>query len=675
MGRPRERAGREIRTEVERLRREIEHHDYRYHVLDDPEVSDAEYDALFHRLEALEAAHPDLASPDSPTQRVGAAPQEKFAVARHRLPMLSLGNVTTPEELAEFDARVRRFLGREQVEYVGEPKIDGLAVELVYEDGALTTGSTRGDGTVGEDVTPNIRTIRNVPLRLRGKRVPERLEVRGEVFLPLEAFRRVNREREEAGLPLFANPRNSAAGSLKQLDPRITASRPLEFVCHGTGEIHGARFATHWETLQALAHLGLRPVPRSRVLDSLDAVVALFAELDGARDDLPFEIDGLVVKVNDLDLQRRLGEISRSPRWAVAYKFKPRQATTRIEKILPSVGRTGVLTPVAELEPVAVGGVTVRNASLHNMDEIARKDVRIGDTVLLERAGDVIPYVVKVITERRTGEERAFHMPDRCPVCGAEVVRPEGEVAYRCIGLSCPAKLKQSVRFFGARSAMDIEGLGEKLTDQLVEKGLVKDLADLYHLDEGTLTDLERMGEKSAQNLLAQIERSKRTTLPRLLVALGIRQVGDATAKALAEHFGTLERIMDASADELQEIRDVGPEVAASIRQFFDERQNRKVIRRLLDAGVQPAAVARAKGPLSGKKLVLTGGLASMTRPEAQRRIEAAGGRVVTSVSGETDVAVVGADAGSKLAKAKKLGVRIMEEDEFLRLLDGKVKL
>jgi DNA ligase (NAD+) len=675
MGRPRERAGREIRAEIERLRREIEHHNYRYHVLDDPEVSDAEYDALFRRLEALEAAHPDLASPDSPTQRVGAAPLEKFAVARHRLPMLSLGNVTTPEELAEFDARVRRFLGREQVEYVGEPKIDGVAVELVYEDGALTTGSTRGDGTVGEDVTPNIRTIRSVPLRLRGKRVPERLEVRGEVFLPLEAFRRVNREREEAGLPLFANPRNSAAGSLKQLDPRITASRPLDFVCHGTGEVHGARFATHWETLQGLAQLGLRPVPQSRVLDSLDAVVRLFAELDAKRDELAFEIDGLVVKVNDLDLQRRLGEISRSPRWAVAYKFKPRQATTRIVNILPSVGRTGVLTPVAELEPVAVGGVTVRNASLHNMDEIARKDVRIGDTVLLERAGDVIPYVVKVITERRTGEERTFRMPDRCPVCGAEVVRPEGEVAYRCIGLSCPAKLKQSVRFFGARSAMDIEGLGEKLTDQLVEKGLVKDLADLYHLDEETLTDLERMGEKSAQNLLAQIERSKGTTLPRLLVALGIRQVGDATAKALAEHFGTLERIMDASADELQEVRDIGPEVAASIRQFFEERQNRKVIRRLLDAGVRPEAVTRAKGPLTGRRLVLTGGLGSMTRPEAQRRIEAAGGRVVSSVSAETDVVVVGTEAGSKLAKAKKLGVRIMEEDEFLRLLDGKVKL
>jgi DNA ligase (NAD+) len=677
MARSKERAGRQPRAEAERLRREIEHHNRRYYVLDDPEISDAEYDTLFRRLEALEAAHPDVRTPDSPTQRVGAAPLEKFAVARHRQPMLSLANVTTRDELLEFDARIRRFLGRERVEYVGEPKIDGVAVELVYEKGALVTGATRGDGTVGEDVTPNIRTVRSVPLRLHadGGTVPELLEVRGEVFLPLEPFRRLNREREEAGLPVFANPRNSAAGSLKQLDPRITAARPLDLVCHGTGEIRGARYATHWDTLQGLARLGLRPVPRSRVVDSLDGVVALFEELEAVRDDLPFEIDGLVVKVNDLDLQRRLGEISRSPRWAVAYKFKPRQATTRVLNILASVGRTGVLTPVAELEPVAVGGVTVRNASLHNMDEVERKDVRIGDAVLIERAGDVIPYVVKVVTERRTAHVRKFHMPAHCPVCGADVVRGEDEVAYRCIGLSCPAKLKQSVRFFGARSAMDVEGLGEKLVDQLVEARLVRDLADLYHLDAARLADLERMGKKSAENLVAQIERSKRTTLPRLLVALGIRQVGEATAKALAEHFGTLERVMDADVAALQDVRDIGPEVAASIRQFFDEKQNRKVIRRLLDAGVRPAAVTKAKGPLAGRKLVLTGGLASLTRPEAQRRIEALGGRVVTSVSGETDLVVVGADAGSKLAKAKKLGVRLMEEDEFLRLLDGKASL
>ncbi len=665
------RATRDVRQEAERLRREIEQHNHRYYVLDDPVVSDAEYDALFRRLEALEAAHPELRTPDSPTQRVGAQPLEKFATARHRHPMLSLANVTTREELAEFDARVRKFLNLDAIEYVGEPKIDGVAVELVYEDGSLQVGSTRGDGTVGEDVTQNIRTIRSVPLRLRWEhgRPPALLEVRGEVFLPLAPFRRLNREREEAGQPPFANPRNSAAGSLKQLDPAITAARPLAFVCHGVGEITGAHFTTHWETLQALAAAGLKPVPRSRILRTLDAVARFFDQIESERDALPYEIDGLVVKVNDLALQRRLGEISRSPRWAVAYKFKPRQATTRVQSIVPSVGRTGVLTPVAELEPVAVGGVTVRNASLHNMDEVERKDVRIGDTVLLERAGDVIPYVVKVIPERRTGHERRFHMPKSCPVCGAEVVRPEDEVAYRCIGLSCPAKLKQSVRFFGARGAMDIEGLGEKLVDQLVERELVHDLADLYHLNEKTLAGLERMGTKSAANLCAGIERSKATTLPRFLVGLGIRQVGEATAKALAEQFGTLEHVMDASVEQLQEVRDVGPEVATSIRQFFAERQNRKVIQRLLAAGVRPAAVKKTKGPLSGKKLVLTGGLDSMTRPEAQRRIEALGGRVVTSVSKETDFVVTGADPGSKLKKAKQLGVRTLDEAAFRRLL------
>jgi DNA ligase (NAD+) len=653
--------------EIERLRREIEQHNYRYYVLDDPLVSDAEYDALFRRLEELEAAHPDLRTPDSPTQRIGAAPLETFRTARHRHPMLSLQNVTTREEMAAFDERIRKFLGGRRIEYVGEPKVDGVAVELVYERGALVVGATRGDGVVGEDVTANIRTIRSVPLRLRADDAPELLEVRGEVYLPLEPFRKLNREREEAGHPVFANPRNAAAGSLKQLDPRITASRPLDFVAHGTAEVRGLSTATHWDTLQALAGMGLRPVALSRVLASLDDVFAFFDELEARRDALGYEIDGLVVKVNDLDLQRRLGEISRSPRWAVAYKFKARQATTRILNVLPSVGRTGVLTPVAELEPVQIGGVTVRNASLHNMDEIERKDVRIGDTILLERAGDVIPYVVKVVAERRTGDERKFTMPARCPVCGAKVVRAEGEVAYRCIGLSCPAQLKQAIRFFGARGAMDVEGLGEKLVDQLVDRGLVRDLADLYHLDEDELVALERMGEKSARNLLAQLERTKRVPLPRLLVALGIRQVGEATAKALAEHFGTLEHLMDASEDDLQEVRDVGPEVARSIRGFFAERQNRRVIERLLAAGVEPTAVSRPRGPLSGKKFVLTGSLAAMTRTEAQRRIEALGGRVVASVSKETDWVVVGADPGSKLAKA--LGVATLDEAEFLRLV------
>ncbi len=667
------RASRDVRQEVERLRQEIERHNHRYYVLDDPEVSDAEYDALFRRLQALEAEHPELASADSPTQRVGAAPLDRFETVRHRLPMLSLTNVTSSEEMAEFDARIRKFLGRERIEYVGEPKIDGVAVELVYEDGVLVTGSTRGDGTVGENVTPNIRTIRSVPLRLQASAhpLPELLEVRGEVYLPLDAFRRVNREREEAGQPVFANPRNSAAGSLKQLDPRVTASRPLDLVCHGTGEIRGARFATHWDALQALASWGLKPVPRSQPCASLADVAAFFAGLDAERDALPYEIDGLVVKVNDVGLQRRLGEVSRAPRWAVAWKFKPRQATTRVHNIFPSVGRTGVLTPIAELDPVQVGGVTIRNASLHNMDEVERKDVRVGDTVLLERAGDVIPYVVKVVTPPGTRRGRRFHMPETCPVCGAQVVRAEGEVAYRCIGLSCPAQLKQSLRFFAARGAMDVEGLGEKLADQLVERGLVQDVADVYRVDADTLASLERMGKKSATNLVAQIERSKTTTLPRLLVALGIRQVGEATAKALAEHFGTLEALLDADEPALQEVRDVGPEVAASIRRFFGERQNRRVIDKLLAAGVKAAAVVRAKGPLEGKKFVLTGGLEGLTRPEAQRRIEALGGRVVTSVSKETDFVVVGADPGRKLAKAEKLGIPTLDEDAFVRLLEG----
>ena len=661
-----------VTKEVERLRREIEQHNHRYHVLDDPLVSDAEYDALFRRLQELEEQHAELRTPDSPTQRVGAAPLEKFETVRHRQPMLSLQNVTTREEMEEFDRRIRKFLNLERIEYVGEPKIDGVAVELVYEDGVLRVGATRGDGMVGENVTPNIRTIRNVPLRLRGEKdLPELLEVRGEVYLPIAAFRKLNREREEAGQPVFANPRNAAAGSLKQLDPRITASRALEFVCHGTGEIRGGRLPTHWDTLQALGAMGLKPVPMSRVLGTLDDVLGLFEELERLRDGLEYEIDGLVVKVNDLALQRRLGEISRSPRWAVAFKFKARQATTRIASIAPSVGRTGVLTPVAELDAVQVGGVTVRNASLHNMDEIERKDIRVGDTVLIERAGDVIPYVVKVITERRTGKERRFRMPAVCPVCGADVVRAEEEVAYRCIGLSCPAQLKQSIRFFGARGAMDVEGLGEKLVDQLVERGLVRDLADLYRLGDEQLAALDRMGKKSAANLRAQIERSKQRTLPSFLVALGIRQVGEATAKALAEQFGTLEHVMDASEDALQEVRDVGPEVAKSIRRFFAERQNRGVIRRLLDAGVRPAPVTRRKGPLAGKKFVLTGALTTMTRPEAQRRIEARGGRVVSSVSKESDYVVVGAEAGSKLAKAKALGVRTIDEDEFVRLVEG----
>ena len=471
--------------EILELRQQIEKHNFQYHVLDDPLISDADYDRLFRRLADLEKAHPELRSPDSPTQKVGAPPLNKFTTVQHTLPMLSLNNATDPEEMADFEARIQRFLkSSEPIEYVVEPKIDGVAVELIYENGRFTVGSTRGDGIHGEDITLNLKTIRSIPLALRpGKRdLPQRLEVRGEVFLSRKAFQLMNREREEEGAPVFANPRNATAGSLKQLDSTITAKRSLDIFCHGSGQVTGAQFATHLDFLHSIKDWGLKPVPFTKVCRSLNEILTYQSEMETRRDELAYEIDGLVVKVNRTELQRRLGEIARSPRWAIAYKFKARQATTRILDIQPQVGRTGTLTPVASLEPVPIGGVTVKSASLHNMDEIERKDIRIGDTVVVERAGDVIPYVVQVLPEKRTGEERRFIMPDHCPVCGAAVYREEGEAAYRCIGISCPAKLKESLKFFASRGAMDIEGLGEKLIDQLVQRGLVKDLADLYKL-------------------------------------------------------------------------------------------------------------------------------------------------------------------------------------------------
>jgi DNA ligase (NAD+) len=654
------------------LRREIQRHDYLYHVLDAPEISDAEYDRLFRELREIEEAHPDLVTPDSPTQRVGGAPQSAFGSVRHSVPMLSLDNAFAEDDVREFDARVKRGLDLAEdaaVDYVCEPKIDGLAIELVYEKGVFARGSTRGDGTTGEDVSANLRTVKSVPLRLRGDDAPALLEVRGEVYLEKAKFADLNRAQEEAGKPTFANPRNAAAGSLRQLDTRITASRPLRFFAYALGLAEGFAAERHREILTRLTALGFHVNPLARDAHGIDAVIDAYRDLHAKRETLPYEIDGMVIKVDRLELERRLGTKSRSPRWALAFKFEPIEATTIVDDLFVSVGRTGVLTPVAMLRPVRVGGVEVSRATMHNEDEVLRKDVRVGDTVVVHRAGDVIPEVEKVVDPDRPGRGAPFKMPEKCPVCGGGITRYEGEVAHRCVNAACPAQVKERIRHFASKRAMDVEHLGDRTVEQLVEKGLVSDVADLYRLETKDLVELEGFAEKSAENLIAAIERSKQTTLSRFLHALGVRHVGEVTAKVLARAFPTIEAIEKASLEDLQRVREVGPELAAAVRGFFDEPKNRDLVERLEKAGVTIAPDEQPEGrALEGKTFVFTGTLA-MKREDAKALVDLQGGHVSGSVSGKTDFVVAGEDAGTKLDKAKKLGVKILTEAEFLDLV------
>jgi len=672
---------------AEALREQIRYHNYRYYVLDDPELPDAEYDRLLRELQKLEKAHPELVTHDSPTQRVGAQPLDGFGEVRHEVPMLSLDNSFNDEELAEFDRRVRERLEAEIVEYAAEPKLDGLAVSLLYEDGVLMRGATRGDGSTGEDITQNVRTIPSVPLRLIGEDYPARLEVRGEVVMPHEGFRKLNERAIAEGHKPFVNPRNAAAGSLRQLNPKLTAQRPLEMYCYGVGLVEGGKLPDrHSAILARLRDWGLRVYKGIDTVRGLDGCIRNYTKMEKLRDTLPFDIDGVVFKVDRLDQQRAMGFVARAPRWAIARKFPAQEELTRVLGIDVQVGRTGAITPVARLEPVFVGGVTVTNATLHNEDEVRRKDVHIGDTVIVRRAGDVIPEVVSVILERRPPDAKTFVMPKRCPVCDSDVERVEGESVARCTGgLYCEAQRKEAIKHFASRRAMDIEGLGDKLVEQLVDQQLINDVAGLYSLNAETLAGLERMGDKSARNLVTALEASKQTTLERFLFALGIREVGEVTARALARAYGAskakkladrervqadIDRLAAASAEQLEAIPDIGPIVAGHIVHFFMQAHNRDVIKKLLDAGItwslQEAASAQ---PLQGKTYVLTGTLSTLTRNEAKTRLQALGAKVAGSVSAKTTAVVAGDKAGSKLDKAEKLGVPVLTEDELITLL------
>ena len=660
---------------LEALREQLELHNLRYHVLDDPLISDAEYDRLFREAQEIEARHPEWVRADSPTQRVGAAPAEGFRPVEHAVPMLSLDNTTSAEEVEAFDARVRRYLGHKgEIAYTAEPKYDGVAVELVYEKGGLASGSTRGDGRTGEDVTHNLRTVRSIPLRLRGEHAPELLDVRGEVLMPRAAFAEMNAERAAQGLEVFANPRNSTAGTLRQLDPKIAAARPLEFFVYGIGrgeEAIGAKSQT--QLIERLRDLGFRVEGRRLSCTGIAGAIEFHAQVLRDRDALRYEIDGTVIKVDEFALQKRLGTLNRSPRWAVAFKFPPRQETTRVRGIDVSVGRTGTLTPVAVLEPVRIGGVTVEHASLHNQDEIDRLDVRVGDTVFVERAGDVIPKVVKVVHDLRPADTVRFQLPENCPVCGTGVVRAEGEVALRCPNRRCPAKLRERLRHFASRNALDIEGLGEKLIDQLVDANLVARPSDFFALEAAQLAELEHMGAKSARNVIDAREKARAVPAARLLYALGIPHVGERVAAVLARAFPDLSRLADATTDELESVDEIGPTIAESLRLWFEDPENRgewQRLRSLLRIESGPVLELARSEALAGKTVVITGTLAE-PRADWKARLEAAGAKVTGSVSKKTDFLLAGENAGSKLEKARELGVRVIGEAEAARLLAG----
>jgi DNA ligase (NAD+) len=657
---------------INELRKEIEHHNHRYYVLDDPGISDAEYDKLMRELTGLEEAFPEFLSPNSPTQRVGAKPLAEFSTVRHTLPMLSLQNAMSFDEVIDFDKRVKKLLNLQDIEYVMEVKIDGLAVELVYENGEFILGSTRGDGYAGEDITQNLRTIKSIPMKILNipdTPVPELLEVRGEIYIGRKEFEELNKRRELSGEPLFANPRNAGSGSARQLDPKITAGRKLNIFCYAMGDVRGINFDTHIQFLDYLKKWGFRINPYAKVCINTDELLKHYNYIHDTREIIPYEIDGTVIKVNRLDYQKTLGAVSRSPRWAIAFKFEAHEETTMIEDIFVGVGRTGALTPVAMLKPVMVSGVEVSRATLHNEDEIKRKDIMIGDTVIVSRAGDVIPEVVRVLKEKRTGTEKPFEMPEKCPVCNEQVVRPPGEAIRRCININCPAQIKGSIEHFASKRAMDIDGLGEKLVEQLVDKNIIRDVSDLYYLKKDTLASLDRMAEKSAQNIVDAVNASKKRLFARFIYALGIRNVGEHISGLLAERFKHIEELMDTTEERLINIPEVGPEVSNSIVTFFRDAKNRETIRRILDAGMEIVHGEPGNKTLEGLTFVFTGSMKSMSRDESRKRVEALGAKTAPSVSRKVTHVVAGEEAGSKLDKARELGLTVLNEEEFLGMI------